>query len=203
MYSEDWWAEHDNENRCAAHRKGGERCRKIATRGARVCRFHGGAAGHVKRKARERLELAADRMAKELLGMATGAESEAVKLNAIRDALDRSGLGAKTEVAVEIRPWEQLMGDITGVATISRAEHRAQQGGPFIDPAALAEAIDAELVEPADESGPERARKSHPGVTPRPGGESRPESSPYQRRTGSAQKSCPTVDMCVSAGRFA
>ena len=113
VYSEDWWDEHNNENRCGAHRKNGERCLKIAIRGARVCRFHGGAAGHVKRKARERLELAADRMARELLGMATGAESEAVKLNAIRDALDRSGLGAKTAVSVEVRPWEQLMGDIT------------------------------------------------------------------------------------------
>ena len=154
VYSADWWEEHDNENRCVAHRKSGEHCLKIAIRGARVCRFHGGAAGHVKRKARERLELAADRMAKELLGMATGAESEAVKLNAIRDALDRSGLGAKTEVSVEIKPWEQLMGDLTGVATISRAEHRAQRGRPFLDQPALAEAIDAEVVERVDETGP-------------------------------------------------
>jgi hypothetical protein len=160
VYSEDWWAEHNNENRCGAHRKNGERCMKIAIRGATVCRFHGGAAGHVKRKARERLELAADRMARELLGMATGAESEAVKLNAIRDALDRSGLGAKTEVSVEVRPWEQLMGDIASVATISRAEHRAQQGRPILDSAALADAIDAELVEPETESGPARPAES-------------------------------------------
>jgi hypothetical protein len=65
VYSEAWWAEHNNENRCGAHRKNGERCLKIAIRGATVCRFHGGAAGHVRRKARERLELAADRMARE------------------------------------------------------------------------------------------------------------------------------------------
>ena len=63
VYSEDWWVEHSNENRCVAHRKNGERCLKAAIRGANVCRFHGGAAGQVRRKARERIELAADRMA--------------------------------------------------------------------------------------------------------------------------------------------
>ena len=41
------------------------------------------------------------------------------------------------------------MGDIAGVATISRAEHRARQGRPFLEQPALAEAIDAELVEAA------------------------------------------------------
>ena len=35
-------------------------------------------------------------------------------------------------------------------------EHRARQGPPFADAPALADAIDAELVEPADETGPER-----------------------------------------------
>lgn len=150
VYSEDWWDDHDNENRCVAHKKDGSQCAKAAIRGTTVCRFHGGAAGQVKRKARERLELAADRMAKELLGIATDGQSEAVKLNAIRDALDRAGLGAKTEVSLEVKPWEQLMGDIAGVATISRAEHRAQQGRPIIDSTALAQAVDVEIVEPAE-----------------------------------------------------
>jgi hypothetical protein len=135
--SDDWWLDRHDQNRCVAVRKNGERCLKPANRGTTVCRTHGGGAPQVKRKAKERLELAADRMARELLGMATGAESEAVKLNAIRDALDRAGLGAKTEVSLEIKPWEQLMGDIAGVATISRAEHHAQHGRAFLETTAL------------------------------------------------------------------
>lgn len=91
-------------------------------------------------KARERLALAADMMAKTLLGIASGAESEAVKLAAVKDALDRAGLGAKTEVAVALKPWEQLMCDIVGIAAISRDEHRAGQPA-LVDPAYV---IDAE-----------------------------------------------------------
>lgn len=162
-YSDDWWLDRNDQNHCVAIRRNGERCLNPANRGTTVCRTHGGGAPQVKRKAKERLELAADRMARELLGMATGAKSEAVKLNAIRDALDRAGLGAKTEVSVEVKPWEQLMGDIAGVATISRAEHLAQRGRPIPDSAALAQAIDAEVVEPADESDPARGPESSGG----------------------------------------
>lgn len=55
-------------------------------------------------------------MAKQLLGIALGAESESVRLNAIRDALDRAGLKAPTEVVVspaDTKPYEEVFEGIT------------------------------------------------------------------------------------------
>jgi hypothetical protein len=40
--------------RCRAHRRDGQPCGCYAVAGAIVCRMHGGAAGQVKRKGRER-----------------------------------------------------------------------------------------------------------------------------------------------------
>jgi hypothetical protein len=145
-FSEEYWAEKTDHIRCKAHRKNGNQCLRPALRGTTVCFRHGGAAPQVKSAARARLENAADRMARTLLGIADSAESEAVKLAAVKDALDRAGLGAKSEVTVELKPWERLMGDIAGVATISREQHRANQ---------LGSVIDAEIVDPpTGEEGP-------------------------------------------------
>ena len=98
-------------------------------------------------KPRRRLELALDRMAMNLLSLAEYADSEAVQLKATTEAMDRGGLSAKTEVSVELKPYERLLGDLAGVGNISRAQHRALQGRPIID---------AELVEPPDEDAPAR-----------------------------------------------
>ncbi|QZA16483.1 hypothetical protein K3U93_17650 [Mycobacterium malmoense] len=97
----DWANSAVPQRRCKAHKKDGSQCSNPAIRGGTVCRFHGGAAKHVKMAARARLENAADRMAKELLGMAVDPDiSSAVKLSAIRDALDRAGLKAPNEVVL-------------------------------------------------------------------------------------------------------
>ena len=96
--------------KCTAHSKRtGAPCNNPPIAGLSVCRMHGGATKAAKAAARRRLDGAADRMAKQLLKMAIDENvSDAVKLTAIRDALDRRGLKAPTTVEVEVgtKPWE-------------------------------------------------------------------------------------------------
>ena len=90
--------------------------------------------------------------------------ADSVKLAAIRDALDRAGLAARTAVSVEVgppKPWEQIMCGLTAIESGSRAEFRRSRGIPddsdadhtrsLADrqrelPAAEGEPIDAEIV---------------------------------------------------------
>lgn len=115
---------------CSAHRTNGKPCRKAAINGGTVCATHGGRAPQVKRAARARLENAADRMAKELLKIAVSDDApDSVKLSAIKDALDRAGLSAKTAVEVEVGPnkrFEEVLGAM--MAGGSRSESRSRRG---------------------------------------------------------------------------
>ena len=114
------WDRGNPARRCVAKsRRTGERCRRWAIRGGTVCTTHGGSTRHIKRKAQERLDNAADRMARELLGIAVSADSEAVRLAAVRDALDRAGMNPKTAVEVSVGPYEQVLGGLAGVAHIA------------------------------------------------------------------------------------
>lgn len=147
----------------AKSKRSGERCQRPAMNGTNVCRNHGGAAPQVRAKAQRRLQAAADNLAKQLLHMATGAESETVKLAAIRDALDRAGLKAQTTVDVQVStaPWQELMG---GIAPMTRAESRAARGLPTGEPSTpepsrpvavrmpgTEDVVDAEVVPLADD----------------------------------------------------
>ena len=160
-WSEQWWANAKPEvraHRCTAHRKNGDRCKRAAINGGRVCTHHGGNAPAVKAKARQRIEEAADRMARELLKMAVDETvSDAVKLAAIKDALDRAGVSARTAVSVEVgrKPFEVIFDDIS---SLSRAESRAQRGFPDAELIGCPEGalvggddavpvVDAELIE--------------------------------------------------------
>ncbi|MEV6621019.1 HGGxSTG domain-containing protein [Amycolatopsis sp. NPDC051106] len=119
---------------CSARRTNGNPCKNAPINGANVCRMHGGSAPQVKAKAKARLEMAADRMAKELLRMA-GADDmpPATKLAAIRDALDRAGLNAGVSVEVELKPFESILQKIAA--------------GPRPGSVSEEDVIDAEIVE--------------------------------------------------------
>ena len=158
-WSEQWWANAKPEvqaHRCTAHRKSGDRCKRAAIMGGRVCTHHGGKAPQTQAKAQRRLAESADRMARELLGMATDPNvSDAVKLAAIRDALDRGGVTAKTAVelsAQPLKPYEEILRDMAGIATITRAESRARRGltdePPALPRPQEIKVVDAELVPP-------------------------------------------------------
>ncbi|CAN5802242.1 hypothetical protein BH10ACT9_BH10ACT9_36540 [soil metagenome] len=197
-WSEQWWSTRTPEiraRRCTAHRsdKSGRRCRNTALVFQTVCRYHGGASKNAKNTAQRRLGEALDRMARGLLSIAESAESESVRLAAIKEVLNLGGITSKTSVEVDasisLRPFEEIL---TGIAPLTREESRALRGLP--DTPALAappydepQVIDAEIVAesaetPADRrterrNRPERrsgrpkrsTRRSEPDDDPGPG----------------------------------
>lgn len=94
---------------CTATRRDGQPCTNFARLGATVCRMHGGAAPQVVRAAQVRLLMASDRLMAQLLMIAEDkSEPTPVRLAAIRDALDRAGLGSKQQIEIEakVETWE-------------------------------------------------------------------------------------------------
>ncbi|WP_231988633.1 HGGxSTG domain-containing protein [Mycobacterium sp. 1274761.0] len=194
----DWPHGPTPDRRCRAHKKTGEQCKNAAILGSTVCRFHGGAAKHVKAAARARLENAADLMAKQLLGIALTAEGEAVKLAAIRDALDRAGLKPPAEVVLsqgETKPYEELFDDI---ASGTRAESRRARGVPDTDDGFAGFAIGAEGVQtqpPTQGEAPDQgetsescARREFRNSTPHP------RDGDYQSASVSGQQETPSAE---------
>lgn len=102
--------------------------------------MHGGAAPQAIAKARERLEAAADRMAERLIGLAENTLDDGtrvgayVQLGAVNSALDRIGITEQKQVEVTVKPFDQLLGDVTGG---SRADYRRATGHPDPEPFSL------------------------------------------------------------------
>ena len=84
--------------------------------GGKVCRSRGGAAPQTRAKAARRLEQAADVLVQRLLQFALdGNVEDATALRAIRNALDRAGLGANKAVDLNVAApaFEKSLGDNT------------------------------------------------------------------------------------------
>ena len=142
----DWSISDVPERQCSARKRDGTRCKNAAIQGGTVCGYHGGNAPAVKAKARSRLEMASDRLARQLPNMTTDPNvADPVKLAAIKDALDRSGLAAKNAVSVEVgitKPWEAVFEGISQI--IAGPRDPENPTGPAV------ESIDA-AIESADE----------------------------------------------------
>lgn len=110
-HSEEWWTARNQMGRCHAVKKNGERCQRWALKGAAVCTHHGAAAPQVRRKAQERILLAAeDAVSQILMMMKDTTIPAAVRLAAARDLLDRANIIGKQQIEVDIKaPWEGLV----------------------------------------------------------------------------------------------
>ena len=149
----DWSISDVPERQCTAHKRNGDRCKNAAIRGGNVCGYHGGNAPAVKAKARLRLEMATDRLARELLNMTTDPNvADPVKLAAIKDALDRSGIQAKTAVSVEVstKPYERVF-DRSSRARETQPTRLGMGTQPREAPTALAESEDEDCRRRTDE----------------------------------------------------
>lgn len=166
-----WARSRHPDRRCVAHKKNGDQCGNAARRGTSVCDYHGAKAPQVKAKARQRLEEAADGMAKALLGIALTAQSESVKLAAIKDALDRAGLGAGQALGLAAKvpqPWEEVLCEVAfdGIAR-GTSDQQGERYGILpeqfsaLPGSAEPEVVEAEVVaEGSDSDNPERAAGS-------------------------------------------
>jgi hypothetical protein len=78
----------------------------------------------------------------------------------------------RVNVTVTAKPWEELLGQVTGIAPMSRAEHRALNGAGIVDAEIvdLPEDEDANTIPPQDVPGQDTAEQDVVQVhKPRPG----------------------------------
>lgn len=95
---------------CGAKTSDGDPCKNSPMLGGKRCRMHGGAAPQVKRKAQERLLDGVPKMLRMLKELASNEDvPPAVRLAAIRDWLDRSGIDRRIEIDVKSSTFEEMV----------------------------------------------------------------------------------------------
>jgi len=104
---------------CKATNRQGKQCSSKAIQGATVCRLHGGAAPQVQQAARARLALLVDPALSTLHNLVTKSKVDAVKMQAVKDILDRNGFKPKDEINVT--------GEVSLIDRLAAGRKRAQE----------------------------------------------------------------------------
>ena len=87
--------------KCHAKNRSGSPCGHWAMHGQRVCYLHGGRSPQAVRKAAERLRELVDPAISQLAALIDHADSDAVRLSAVKDVLDRAGYRPTIQVQGE------------------------------------------------------------------------------------------------------
>lgn len=133
--------------RCHGHEPNGKQCRREADLGSVVCERHGGAAPQVIRRARERIALTADDAVQLLLSMMKDESTPAaVRLNAIRDVLDRGAVVRSEQIQVT---GADPVGDLYRSLLVRENLSATQSEGDDDDDAIDAEVTDYPELEPS------------------------------------------------------
>jgi hypothetical protein len=92
----------DDARRChAKSKRSQQRCGRAAIRGGTVCNIHGGKTPSTVAKAAERLQLLVHPAITGLAELIAKADSDSVRLSAIRDLLDRTGYKPAEKIQAE------------------------------------------------------------------------------------------------------
>lgn len=87
----------------ATSKRTGRQCGSTPPPGSPVCQWHGGAAPQVKKAAADRLAEMVDPALDALRKMVDEADSDAVRLSAVKDILDRAGYKPRDKVDVNVQ----------------------------------------------------------------------------------------------------
>ena len=117
----------DNKRCVALTRSGhyrGSRCVKWRARGTRVCMRHGAQLPNVRKNALKNLLGAADDAVSELIRVALLKRnvSDADKIKAISQLLDRAGVVGKQEIEVTNKPWQKMLRSLAGDEDVETSE---------------------------------------------------------------------------------
>lgn len=134
---------------CTARRRNGQPCGNRPINGAAVCRMHGGAAPQVRAAAQTRLLMRADDLMSALLKIAMDDKQPVqTRLAAIRDGLDRAGLGSKQEIEIGVTARPTYEDVLEGVLVDVEEDTDDEPN-----------VIDAEVVEDAEAHEQDRDRR--------------------------------------------
>lgn len=107
------------QEKCSRIKRNGDRCGNFPIKGGTVCRFHGGAAPQVRKKADERLRAMADPLMEIVERAALSLDpddlSPSDKMRLVLWALERAGFKGGVDVTVSVNPkWHDVMNQMLG-----------------------------------------------------------------------------------------